>query len=118
MATLPSYVRVLAAGYEEQRGKGGVVRSSMESGPAKQRRVQSRLLVTRPMTLLIETVVNYLAWIAWVKTDLQSGNDWFSWIDPVDGVGKQARIINGQYSARPIKGKAAWIVSLQLETWE
>lgn len=118
MASLPSYVKVLANGYEEQRGKGALVRSSMESGPAKQRRVQSRSIVTRPVTLMIESRENYLAWIEWVKTTLIAGSDWFTWTDPVDGTTKQGRVVNGEYTATPQAGLRLWMISLTLETWE
>ena len=117
MATFPAYAKI-AENYEEQRGKNGVIRSTVESGPPKHRRTQTRLMVTRPLTLYIETKANYLLWVDWVKTTLQSGNDWFTWTDPVDGVAKQGRILNGEYTAKPAGGMRLWTITLTLETWE
>lgn len=117
MSALPSYVGILRDGFAEQRGKGGLVRSQMESGPAKQRRVATRTMVTRSVRLRIDTKANYLAFVEWFKTDLAMGADWFTFTDPVDGVIKLGRFVGGEYSASPQGSNEYWTVTATLETW-
>lgn len=117
MASLPSYVTVLREGFAERRGTNALVRTQMEAGPAKQRRISTRLMVTRSVELLIDSKANYLLFAAWVKADLTMGADWFDWLDPVDGTTKAARLVNGEYTATPY-GSDAWRVSATFETWE
>lgn len=117
MSALPSYVRIMREGFAEQRGKGSLVRSQMESGPPKQRRVATRTMVTRPVLLRIDTKTNYLAFVAWVETDLNGGADWFTFTDPVDGVSKSGRFVGGEYTGTPRGSTEYWTVAATLETW-
>lgn len=118
MASFPSTGKLLFIGFAEKREKA-VQRTDMESGPSKQIKVRSRRMITRPVTYLFAKT-DYLAFMAWVAADINMGVDWFDWTDPVDGVTKDARIVDGDVSdAKPRQGHFShWLVSFQLETWE
>lgn len=118
MPTLPSYAKIMAAGYAEQP-QPTVLRTEMESGPPKQARVVSRGMVVRPVQLRIDTLANYLAWRTWVKDTLQGGALWFDYTDPLTATTLSARLINGQYEAAPGNGASLtlWVVKCSFETW-
>lgn len=119
----PSLGRLLLAGYAEQPEQA-VLRTDMESGPAKQITVRSRVLVTRPVSYYY-TSAQYQGFKAWHRDALNRGANWFDWLDPIDGQVKLARIVAapGQpaYDARAVSAREgdllAWEVSFQLETW-
>jgi len=117
--TWPNY-GVLLAPLEEQP-RSVILRTSMESGPAKQRRRVSLQSIDRPLKYQY-TAAEYALWLVWYRTTINYGNDWFDWPDPRDGATKQARIISGDYQAKShVKSRGApvgWIVSLTLETLE
>lgn len=118
MATLPSYVKVLLAGFGERR-ESGLLRTEMESGPPKQLKIKSRVLVTRPVRLRVENNTNYLAFLAWFATTINQGADWFDWTDPVTNTTKSARIVGGELGvAQPLAGvRGGWVIPCQIETW-
>ena len=116
MATFPTYVDIAYADTAEQPATV-VLRSQMERGVAKQRRMASDTLVTVPATLYFRTKQNAIDFETWVYTQIGGGADWFSWTNPRTGTNVQARIVGGELGAlKP--GSRAWTFaerSLQLE---
>ncbi len=121
MPAWPSYAKLQLEGYAEQR-ESGLKSSEMDSGPPKVVLVKSRVMVRRPVRVLLTTTANYLAFVAWFETDIKLGSKWFDWFDPVRKVTVQARIKDGDFQATPLArvsgGKETWAVSLTLETWQ
>lgn len=116
MPTLPTYVKILADGFAEQR-ENTLLRSEFESGPPRQARIKHRAMIRRPAKLLIETKANYLAFLDWFSTELNEGANWFDWTDPVRSTTVQARIVAGDLTASPAPGLAVWMIPVTLETW-
>jgi hypothetical protein len=122
MASFPTYARVLLAGFGEA-AEPGVLRTQMESGPPKQLKVKSRVMVTREVSLHFVSKADYAAFLVFVRTTLHMGADWFTWTDPVDGASKSARLVEGRLGeARPIAGlpgvaTSGWVVPCSIETW-
>jgi hypothetical protein len=116
--TLPSYVTIKADGFAIGR-QSAVLRTDMESGPPKQSKILSRVLVTRSVVFQFMTRANYNSFITWFRDDLVRGAEWFNWTDPVDGVTKLARIVGGTLdSESPAGGLNYWAVACKLETWD
>lgn len=117
--TLPSYVHILGAGFSHAR-QPAVLRTDMESGPPKQSKVLSRVLVTRNVRLMLKTKSDYAAFIAWFNGDINRGAEWFDWVDPVDGVTKLARFVGGVLGGEtPMRPQLDfWEITAQLETWD
>lgn len=114
MATFPSFARIVAAGYAEETSFG-VVRSEMDGAVAKQRPRYSLPLVMRDVSAVTETFADLAAWKLWIKTDINGGSSWFSWLDPLDSQTKQARIVSGKVKTTPLGGHV-FQHSFQLET--
>lgn len=113
MATFPTYAKILLAGYDEE-ADFGVIRSAMDGGIAKQRPRRSLPVVTRSATIKVANKTNKASFDAWVKSDLDYGAGWFTWVDCVDGVSKQARIVGGKYKwSSP---GIIWLATCQIET--
>ena len=119
MATWPSYAKIKFAGFSQSR-KPAVTRSEMDIGPAKQIRTASRVMVTRPCQVWLDSLTDYNSFITWFRTSISHGADWFDWIDPVTGTTKSARIVGGQLDEETPQalGLAAWVIALKLETWD
>lgn len=116
MPALPAYVKILADGFAEQR-ENALLRSEFESGPPRQARVKSRVMIRRPARLLIKTMADYLLFIDWFEGDLNEGANWFDWPDPVRGATVSARIVAGDLVATPSPGLLGWVIPVTLETW-
>lgn len=117
MATWPAYAGIREDGFGEQR-ESALERSEMESGPAKQARVLSRVMVRRSITVDIEALADYRAFIAWFKNDISEGALWFDWSDPVDGATKPARVVAAEWmDAKPRAGLRNWEIPMTIETW-
>lgn len=117
MATFPTNAIPLFSGFGIAR-ESAVKRTDMESGPAKQTKVKSRVSVKRQITYEFRSQANYDSFITWFETDADYGAAWFNWVDPVGGATKTARIvekIDGERPAMPDLG--VWQVSLVIETW-
>lgn len=116
----PACGQLLLTSFSE-RPESRVLRTEMESGPPKQRRVRARAMRTRTVTYLY-TAEKYAGFKGWI--DVTEG-DWFGWTDPVDGQQKLGRIVSapGQapYEAKPYVvsegAPLSWEVSMQIETW-
>lgn len=117
MATLPAYVKILRDGYAEQR-ESALLRTEMESGPPRQTKVKSRVMVTRPVALLLDSKADYLTFLTWYGTTINQGADWFDFTDPVTGSTASGRFVGGGLSAVPMGALAGpWRVSASIETW-
>lgn len=118
MATWPSYAKLRHEGFAEQR-EPALLRTEMESGPPRQAKVKSRVMVTRQVVIDIESGANYALFKTWFGTTINEGADWFDWTDPVDSVSKSARFAGGGFSAAPISNAVAgkWLVRASIETW-
>ena len=116
MTAFPSYA-TLIDGLSEQR-ESALLRTEMESGPPKQARIKSRVLTTRPVTILLGSKADYLRFVDWFSIDLDEGAAWFDWLDPVSGTTKAARFAGGGLDATAVGGDLdAWSISQKLETW-
>lgn len=116
MATWPSYARFFREGFSVTR-KNTLDRTPMESGPAKQARVQSRAMIERAGYVELASQADYLAFLAWHKDTIHDGADWFDWTDPVDGVTKTARIVADDLVQEPISAFGMWRAKITLETY-
>lgn len=118
MAAFPSYMKLILAGLAFER-EGALTRTDMEIGPPKQAVQKTRVMLTRKVTYAADTKTDYLNFIAWHKTTINYGVAWFDWTDPVDGVTKKARIVNGKLDEeKPLNsGLTLWQVTFHLETW-
>lgn len=117
MATFPSYPILLQNGFGQKR-EPGVLRTQMESGPPKQLKNKSRVLVQRSVTYELVSLANYTSFITWFQSTINFGADWFTWTDPVDSTAKSARIVSAIETEAPVTPTlTAWRVSFTLETW-
>lgn len=118
MAAFPSYAKILRDGFGEQR-ETALMRTEMESGPPRQVKVRSRVLVSRPVRIFVETKADYLAFVSWFRDTLNEGADWFDWLDPVDGTTKSVRFAGGGMVGEPAGSvNTGWFISgLKLEGW-
>lgn len=115
---LPDYAKIARNGFAVQR-QSAVLRSEMESGPPKQAKILSRVLVTRSVVFMLDSLADYNSFLAWFRDDISRGAAWFSWTDPVDGAAKLARIVGGVLeSEAPAESTRYWRVSCKLETWD
>lgn len=112
-----AYALILFEGYAEGR-ESAVSRAPMETGPVKQLKTKSRVLVTRPVRILLRSNANYESFISWFTDDINLGADWFDFTDPRDNVVRSARIVEGKIDPKPTrKDLARWIVATNIETW-
>lgn len=116
MASLPSYAEILLPKYSEER-MPALLRSEMESGPPKQAKIRSTVMVKRSVTFLIRSLADYRSFQTWFSVTINEGADWFTWTDPVSGTTKNARFVGGGYKAIPQGSLARWHVQAQIETW-
>lgn len=116
MPTLPSYVKIKMNGFSEQR-ESALLRSEFESGPPRQARIKSKIMIRRPARLLLESKADYLAFLSWFSVDLNEGANWFNWFDPVRAQTVLARIVAGDLNATPAPGLRRWEIPVTLETW-
>lgn len=117
MAIFPTYARILVAGYGEQRDSA-LLRTEMESGPPKQARVKSRVMVTRQASIYLETTADYEAFKAWYSETIREGADWFSFTDPISKAVRQARFVGGGLDAKPLEtNPRGWTINAKIETW-
>lgn len=94
MATFPSYVKL---GWRDTAEKPTpvVLRSEMEKGLARQRRVAADSVVTVPVTAYFDTAADSLAFETWFFGDVGAGAAWFDFTLPRSGAVTQARVVGG-----------------------
>lgn len=115
--SLPSYVKILLDGYKHER-ESGLLRTEMESGPPKQARIKSKVMVSRTCNMYVDSKANFEAFELWYAADLKEGSAWFTYLDPVSESTKTARFVGGGFSASP-RGHifGSWVISTKIETW-
>lgn len=94
MAAFPSNLKILI---ETSETPGSVVlRSEMERGVPKQRRIAADVLVTVPIAVIFFTKQQAADFETWFYGSINGGVDFFDWADPRTGTTVQARIVGGQ----------------------
>lgn len=117
MAAFPAYMKPLIRGFAKSPNMV-ISRTEMEDGMTKQAKTKARALVVRPIAYLVRSLADFQAWETFFNTTINGGADWFDWVDPIDGLTKTARIVNGKYTASPLNGLVTdWEVSMEIETW-
>jgi hypothetical protein len=116
MSAWPEYAKVLLDGYTEER-ESALSRTEMESGPPKQARVRSRVLITRQVTVGFATVEEYLDFLDWYRDELGEGAAWFEFFDTVRNATVPARFAEGGLSAQAEQQLETWKIPVKLETW-
>lgn len=117
MATFPSYAKVHLAGFGEE-AEDGMLRTPMESGPPKQLKLKSRVMVSRRVVVRLNSKADYLSFVTWFRTTINMGADWFTWSDPVSGSAVSARFSGPLGRAEPVgRLSDAWLVQATIETW-
>ncbi|MFZ4537814.1 hypothetical protein [Propionivibrio sp.] len=116
MATFPSYASLLVDGFSVQR-ESALLRTEMESGPPKQAKVKSRVMVTRQVTIRLRSKGDYQSFVTWFAVTLNEGAAWFSLVDPVSGATVQARFAGNGLEASPQPGLESWTIKSKIETW-
>jgi len=117
MATFPAYASLLSEGVTSRRASA-LERSEMESGPVKQLKSRSRVLLTRSTVYKLATLADYNSFITWFQDTINYGADWFDWTDPIDGILKSARIVSALDSEEPADGTPAfWKIRMSIEVW-
>lgn len=117
MATLPSYVKISFDSYSQKR-ESGILRTDMESGPPRQARFKTRVMITRNAKLIIESKANFQAFETWFMNDLAGGSLFFNMTDPVSKQTIEARFVGGEYTATPMTSTLnIWQIDCQIENW-
>jgi hypothetical protein len=98
MAVFPSYVQVAMGSMSEDRAPV-VLRSEMERGVPKQRRMASDTMVSVTLTMAFKTLSDHTAFEAWFDSQIGSGTDWFDWTHPRTGTVVRARFMGGKLGA-------------------
>lgn len=113
MATFPAG-KILKNGFKRQRTVN-VIRSDMESGPAKQALKTSQQYIMFPVEYWF-TDAEYQAFDIWVADTILSVGT-FDWIEPLNNTTVTARIVSGDISdAQPYNPQMShWIVKFMLE---
>lgn len=114
---LPSYVKILLEGYGHER-ESGLMRSDMESGPAKQVKFKHKVMITRTCNLYIESYELFEQFQDWFANDLKEGALWFTYQDPISQNNTLARFVGGGLKASPrSNAQRSWVVTTKIESW-
>lgn len=117
MAALPSYVNILADGFGVTR-ESALMRTEMESGPPKQAKIKSKVMVTQAVNFLFHTRADYQSFETWYANDISYGSDWFDYPDPISQTTIQARFKNGGYKSSPLSPiMDKWKITAEIEYW-
>lgn len=115
--SLPSYATLLLDGYEHQR-ESALLRTEMESGPPKQAKIRSRIMVTRTCQIKLKSIADFQSFESWFANDLQEGALWFNYLDPISKSTKTARFVGGGFKASPrSSAQSSWLVPAKIESW-
>lgn len=115
--SLPSYARLLRDGYKHQR-ESALLRSDMESGPPRQSKIKTSVMVTRSCTIHLSSKADFESFENWYSDTLNEGALWFTYLDPVSESTKLARFVGGGYEATPRANiHGSWVISAKIESW-
>lgn len=117
MASFPTYAKILFDGYSQKRDSA-LIRTEMESGPPRQAKIVSRVMVTRAAKIYLSSKTDFQNFESWYKTTINEGSDWFDFVDPVSGSTILARFVGGGYQAQPMSAAMQnWQISANIESW-
>lgn len=115
--TFPSYAKIQFAGYSQQR-ESALMRTEMESGPPRQVKVRSRVMLTRNVKIYLASKADFQSFESWYASTINMGASWFNFADPVSGNTVMARFVSGGYAASPlVGGLEGWMVDAKIESW-
>lgn len=117
MATFPSWVKLVPRDGGE-RPTPVVVRSEMERGVPKQRRIAADSLVTLGVTAVFDNAAKAEEFLDWFYTDAQAGALWFDFTHPRTGVVESGQILGGDIGElRPLGTQAGsrYVRSFQIQ---
>lgn len=115
MSQLPAYVHVLLDGFGETPDPS-VERTEMERGMAKQRIINTDVVVAVAATFLFDTLADHAAFMTWYRTDIVRVA-FFGMAHPLTGEALQARFVGGDIGTLQ-SGQATgkgWRRSVKLE---
>lgn len=117
MAALPSYVCILAEGFAVTK-ESALMRTEMDSGPPKQAKIKSRVMVTQTVNMLLNTRADYQSFETWYSNDINYGASLFDYPDPISKNTVEARFKNGGYRSTPLSPNMdQWKISAEIEYW-
>jgi hypothetical protein len=112
----PNYGRLMTGQFIET-SPTNLLRTTFESGAEKQVRRTNIKKTVRDVTYLF-TAAEFATFKTWFDVTAVAGSQYFNWVDPVDNVTKDARIVNGAYTATPLtKHFTAFYVTFQVESY-
>ncbi|MEK6592600.1 MAG: hypothetical protein AABZ67_05900 [Pseudomonadota bacterium] len=118
MATFPTYAKLLHEGYRRAR-QPAVLRTDMETGPAKQAKIVSRVMIVHEVQYAFGTIADYQNFLIWFRDDIARGAGWFDWADPLTDAVKAARIVGGAIDEElPNKQMDVWVLRFKIEHWD
>lgn len=117
MATFPAYAQILYKDFSQKK-ESALLRTEMDSGPPKQAKVKSKVMVVRTVRIYLNSRANFNSFEAWYANDLALGSAWFDFVDPISGITVQARFRDGGYTSQPMSAKMEdWEIAAQIESW-
>ena len=117
MSAFPAYAQILYKDFSQNR-ESALIRTEMESGPPKQARIKSRVMVTQNIKIYLASKADFASFQSWYKNDITDGADWFDYVDPITGSTIQARFRDGGYNSSPMTADLQnWELSAQIEYW-
>lgn len=117
MATFPTYAKILFQDYSRKK-ESALIRTEMESGPPKQAKYQSKVMLTRSVKIFFNSKADFINFETWYDVTLDQGSGWFDYVDEISGSTVSARFVNGGYTCAPLSAKMdKWQISAQIESW-
>jgi len=98
------------------RSIANILRTEMENGVPKQSIRGSRRHRLEFDVAYRFSAADWPDFKDWWRDDINNGSDWFNWDDAEDGLTKDARIVGGNYTYRPVNPmQTAWIAEFTVE---
>lgn len=117
MATFPAYAQILYKDFSQKK-ESALLRTEMDSGPPKQAKVKSKVMLVRNVKIHLQSKADFTSFETWYDDDLDQGSAWFDFIDPVSGSTIQARFRDGGYTSQPMSAAMEkWEITAQIESW-
>lgn len=119
MIAMPTYVQILASGYQEKY-QAKIIRSDFERGVAKQRSLAGNGIKEVTFNALV-CDENYQDFLDFFRNDLASGANWFEFLDPSKNpaVMKKARMKMPELVVQPTgEDFPFWGFQLTLEMYD